>query len=422
MSKDFRHNHYVPEWYQKRFLPPSGSEQKLAYLDLKPEKRISNGHVYTPAALRRRGTPSCFAEKDLYTTRVGSLTSTDIERFFFGKIDREGQAGIEYFGDFAHPSVDHDAVMRALVYLSVQKLRTPKGLLVLSEMIKAQGRNNSLLEMQRLRNMFCAVWTEAAWAIVGADRSKVKFLLSDHPVTVYNHACPPGSIQCRGARDPDVRMTGTHTLFPLSADRLLILTNVSWLRNPYTNPTLLRPNPSLFRQTFFNFLQIQTGRYLSEVEVCEINYIIKARAFRYIAAAQEEWLYPERMLRSLKWHALGGGYLLFPDPRSVKFSSGVRMGYASGATAAFDEYGRGPDHPHFDEAQARALEWRTHLAFQGEYARVFGPDRKGIAYEVGGRQESTDDADFHNYHLRLEGKYKPKVHSSIRRTRPKNAN
>jgi hypothetical protein len=43
-------HHYVPRWYQKRFLAPG--EEKLWYLDLKPEKvTIDQQRSYTNRAL-----------------------------------------------------------------------------------------------------------------------------------------------------------------------------------------------------------------------------------------------------------------------------------------------------------------------------------------------------------------------------------
>lgn len=36
MSNEYRHKHYVPEWYQKRFLPLGRKDQELLYLDRTP--------------------------------------------------------------------------------------------------------------------------------------------------------------------------------------------------------------------------------------------------------------------------------------------------------------------------------------------------------------------------------------------------
>lgn len=31
MASEYRHNHYVPVWYQKRFLPPGQADRELQY-------------------------------------------------------------------------------------------------------------------------------------------------------------------------------------------------------------------------------------------------------------------------------------------------------------------------------------------------------------------------------------------------------
>jgi hypothetical protein len=103
--------------------------------------------------------------------------------------------------------------------MSVQKLRTPKGLGWLSRYRSGRARNSRLMLLQRIQNMFCAMWTDCIWQIADAIQSATKFIISDHPVTVYNRACFPGSRWCIGFNDPDIRMVGTHTYFPLSIDK-----------------------------------------------------------------------------------------------------------------------------------------------------------------------------------------------------------
>ncbi|MCY1289210.1 hypothetical protein D9M70_382950 [compost metagenome] len=62
-SHEFRRNHYVPEWYQKRFLGLESSEKKFFYLDLKPETVIAaNGARYQRKHILRWGPDSCFVE------------------------------------------------------------------------------------------------------------------------------------------------------------------------------------------------------------------------------------------------------------------------------------------------------------------------------------------------------------------------
>jgi len=407
-KSNYKRNHYVPKWYQYRFLPKELSEQKFYYLDLKPEIVTVNNRRYTRNDLLRWGPPNCFYEKDLYTTKFLDWESTEIEEKFFGKIDSFGRAAIDYFTTFQHPSANGKALRNLLLYMSTQKLRTPKGLAYLSDVVKISDKNLVLIKMQQLRQIFCALWTECIWSIVDATDSETKFILSDHPVTVYNRDCPPDSEWCLGHRDPDIAFSGTHTLFPLSLDKALILTNLSWVRNPYDHPRKARPNFYPFRNAMFNFMHIQTGRHLTDIEVNEINYVIKMGAYRYIAAARKKWLYPESKIPSQRWEELGQGYLFMPDPRSVTFSSEIIIGYDKGADF-FDEYGRKPWQPDYNNKTERDKEWETFHRFQGEFARVFGPKRRGRAYEMGRLDSEKDSPDYHAYHLSLENKFKSKA-------------
>ncbi len=404
----YKENHYVPQWYQHQFLPSSG-EQKFKYLDLQPEFfNDSNGILRKKKNLFRWGTNSCFKQTDLYTTKFASSESTEIEQFFFGRVDSLGRDAVEYFTNFAHPSVDGDAFHALLNYMSVQKLRTPKGLAELSELANLQNKNTALMAMQRFQNLHCATWTESVWAIAETENEGSGFIVSDHPVTVYNEDCFPASDWCHGHRDPEIWRTGTHTLFPLCRTKLLILTNLSWVRNPYLKAIELRPNPNPLRTAMFNFTQIQTGRLLSGVEVDQINFIIKKRAMRFVAAAQEDWLYPESRIPSEHWRKLNERYLLMPDPRSVRFTREIVVGYSKGHSDIFDEYGRRPGQKSFKDEMQSQKEWRTSLAFQGEFARLMGPKRRGRAFEVGKLDSAEDTPDFHQYHLDLETKYLPK--------------
>jgi len=403
----YKENHYVPCWYQERFLPASG-ERKFRYLDLAPKQfRDPTGAVRTKTALHRWGATNCFKETDLYTTKYGNFESTEIEQFFFGKVDREGKNAVEYFSAFEHPSVNPEAFNALLNYMSIQKFRTPKGLRFLSKIVQTTNKNKLLIEMQRLQNMHCAIWTECVWSLVDANHTRAKFLISDHPVTVYNRDLFPDSEHCRNFTDPDIRMNGTHTLFPLSPTRILVLTNLSWMRNPYGQARKPRPHPTLFRTAMFNFTEIQTGRELDEVEANQINFIIKRRAYRFVAAANEDWLYPERSIPSEHWRRLDDRYLLMPDPRSTSFGGEILIGYGDGRSDAFDEYGRRPWQKGFRDKSRQDDEWRTFLSFQGEYARLFGPKRRGVTFQLGRKDHSEDSDDFHKYHLGLEAENRP---------------
>ena len=170
---------------------------------------------------------------------------------------------------------------------------------------------------------------------------------------------------CRGFGDPEIWRNGTHTIFPLGPTKALLLTNLSWVRNPYGNAKHLRPHPNPLRPAMFKFTEIQTGRKLNEVEINQINFIIKKRAYRYIAAATENWLYPERNIPSEHWRKLSDRYLLMPDPRSVSFSNEILIGYKDGRSEAFDEYGRRPWHRSYRDQELQEREWQTFHCFSG---------------------------------------------------------
>ena|ERR687895_1368135 len=259
MSTEYHNNHYVPVWYQKRFLPPGQLNRELIYLDLKPGGFTDSRRIFhNQTGLHRWGPKRCFVEKDLYTTYFGSEESTAIEQAFFGQIDQNGKNGVEYFADFAHPSVNYDAYHSMITYMSTQKMRTPKGLRWLRSQFGSINHDDLLRRMVELRRVFAAIWTECVWLIADATQSETKFIISDHPVTVYNRRCGPRSDWCCGYNDPDIRFQGTHTIFPLSLEKILILTNLSWVRNPYQSEIGLRPNPNLFREAVFKFTDIQT--------------------------------------------------------------------------------------------------------------------------------------------------------------------
>lgn len=416
---DYRVNHYVPVWFQERFISSTPKERKFYYLDMNPEAVVSNGRRHTRSALLRWGPRNCFCEHDLYTTKYGAWISTEIEERFFGPLDASARDSLDYFANFTHPSAEGEHFQRLMLYMSIQKLRTPKGMQFLSALTRQTDKNRILQQLQRLQRIFCAIWAECIWSIADASTSAVKFLVSDHPVTVYNQACFPASEWCRGFRDPDIWQMGTHTIFPLTHDKLLILTNLSWIRYPYGNALKQRPNPDPFRSAIFNFMQIQTGRTLTTEEVQAVNYIIKMRAFRYIAAQEKEWLYPERALKAPQWDNFGKSYLLMPDPRAVTFSSEIIIGYKNDAADFFDAYGRRPWHSDYDDKAQHNREWETFHAFQGEFARLFGPKRRGQAFAFGKVDDEQDSDDYHKHHLSLEQKCKKhRVGAPVSKLRP----
>jgi len=105
---------------QEPSLRTATGEQKLYCLDLHPQRlRDTTGRTRFKKALHRWGTPSCFVVPDLYTMRLGAWETTEIEERFFGRVDREGKKAIEFFDDFDHCTIDHDAFHHLLDYMSV---------------------------------------------------------------------------------------------------------------------------------------------------------------------------------------------------------------------------------------------------------------------------------------------------------------
>ena len=281
----------------------------------------------------------------------------------------------------------HEGFQRLVSYMSVQKLRTPKGLGWLSQLRGGRDLNSRLMMLQAIQNMFCAMWTDCVWQIADATVSPTKFIISDHPVTVYNRACFPGSQWCTGFNDPDIRWVGTHTYFPLSIDKILIMTNLSWVRNPNQNERKEHPNQDYFHSTVFKLTEIQTYRSLSEQEVRKINYITKKRALRYIAGAEKEWLYPERYLPITHWNKLGNGLLLMPEPRDIQMGGEVMIGYKGGRSEAWGEYGHRPWQKGFKDEKRFAEESATLKRFKAEWAATQG--RNIVEHHFSSTTEAT---------------------------------
>ena len=138
--------------------------------------------------------------------------------------------------------------------------------------------------------------------------------------------------------------------------------------------TSLTGGARLYSGRFFNH------RNLSEREVCEINFIIKSRAFQYIAAGRKEWLYPEKLVSKSNWNKYGNGFLLMPDPRGVNYKSEIIIGFKDNTYDAFDEYGRKPwEQGYSGHNRSVGDDFATFQRFKGDFAYLFGPKRRGRA-------------------------------------------
>lgn len=138
-------HHYVPEWYQRRFIEPSAHPHKLQYLDLAPEKVTHpDGSFHYRRALRHLGPMNCFQSDHLYTLNFGGETTAYLEKRFFGKIDNEGAAAVAFFSDYKISDQAHETFQPLLRYIDAQKWRTPKGLDLLQWMSDRRGHQHAL--------------------------------------------------------------------------------------------------------------------------------------------------------------------------------------------------------------------------------------------------------------------------------------
>jgi hypothetical protein len=379
-------HHYVPQWYQKRFLKKG--QFKFHYLDLNPEVVVNERVRYRRRDLLFWGPSRCFCKDDLYTVNLRDWTSDEVETLFFGKIDNLGRKAVDLFGSYGGYTASVYELFSALSrYMGAQRFRTPRGLDYIEGLTSRRDRNLTLVTMQRLFLYNTTMWSEGTWEIVGAHRSPTKFIVSDEPVSFYNRKIYPS--ECVYPRDVPLELVGTRTLFPLGLETCLITTHTQLVRNPHLKANVPRVNARSFEQTMKYLLDTQFGRELEEDEVIRINLIMKKRAVRYIAAAEEEWLYPEKRASTTNWSQLDDDWFLLPNLYKVPFSGGILAGNDKGPVWAQDEHGRHPGNPGYKDKKLHDREWEAHQRTKLEWAqkRV----GRSVAHVDGFRENRASD-------------------------------
>ena len=298
MSKT-RNNHYIPEWYQRGFL--HNPADKLYYLDLTPDNitrpdgtfvTLPDGAPKTHKNLNHWSSSQCFYQTDLYTTVFGKYINDDIERLLFGKIDDKGARAVRAFIT-NDASSWHEHFTDFFAYIDTQKIRTPKGLDWIRHQYPELNQVELMVEMQSIRNINCALWTEGVREIVSAKSSDIKFIISDHPVTIYNYACSPENSLCSYPNDPSIKLKASQTIFPLDKNHCLILTNLEYAKAPDSiNPIENRTHAKLMRNSLVRTDAFIRNRELKSEEVASINLALKKRAKRYIAAEKKRVVIP----------------------------------------------------------------------------------------------------------------------------------
>jgi len=369
---------------------------------MNPDSVVRDGVSYRRNDLLHWGPGRCFYKDDLYTLRFGPATTDAMERLFFGQVDRLGMAAVPEMAEFAGIRTlrGPDAFRNLPPYMGAQRFRTPRGLdevkkILAREDLTPIGQayvstrpfrlppelllrrrqqsapahddpNQVLAALMRLFQAYSTMWMEGVWEIVRARQSKTKFIVTDNPVTFYCKTMFPG--EWTYPDDCSLKQLGTRTLFPLGLDSCLIITHLQLARNPKATPTMHRENARYYDQTVKHLGDMQFGRELEEDEVVRINYILKKRATRYIAAAEKEWLYPEPRLSTTDWRLLDDDWFLLPNLWMVSFTSEIIMG-GDGWAWAMDEYGRHPGDPQFKNKLQHDIDWLQHEVSKRDWAK-----------------------------------------------------
>jgi hypothetical protein len=347
-------------------------------LDLHPAVTVHNGVPHKHRELFRSVPTRCFFKDDLYTLTFDRGTTDEMERWFFGKIDSMGHAAVSHIADFqgVTNSVTQgaeksgmDAFRDLPAYMGAQRFRVPRGLDDIKTRAAWQDdrhKNKVLAALASLFQSYTTMWMEGVWEIVRARQSATKFIVTDDPVTLYCKLVFKS--EWTYPKDVDLRQIGSRTIFPLGLDSCLILTHLQLVRNPWSTPTENRENARSYEQTMMPIGNIQFGRELEECEVLRINHIIKTRATRYIAAAQKEWLYPEKYIPPTEWKNLDDDWFLLPNPWKVPFTTGIMAGGDGWAWAA-DEYGRHPGNPRYEDKKMRERDGMMRERAKQEWAK-----------------------------------------------------
>lgn len=329
-----RKNHYVPVWYQTGFQLHATDNWLL---DISAPRLRPDG---TPIDFspRRRPAKSSFWENELYVTRFGEVINDEVETVLFQEIDNFGADAVRAFvaGD---ERAMHYQLESLLSYLGAQKLRTPRGLAWIQTRFPALSQVELLTELQHLRHMFGTLWAESVREIVSAESSEVKFLVTDHPVTMFNAALPADAPQFVHPMDPPLTWNGTQTLFALDANHLLILTHVPYAKDPdHIEAAAKRINARYFGDALMRTDAPIRSRRCTTDQVITVNAWLKSRARRYIAAAESDWLFPEAHGRPEP----GALAQFLRPPRDGLWGYGgeIYIGYEDGSHGYRDQYGR----------------------------------------------------------------------------------
>lgn len=141
------------------------------------------------------------------------------------------------------------------------------------------------------------------------------------------------------SNEPAVQWNGTQTIFPLDAEHCLILSHLDYA-NKVNGLDLLaeRQNARQLGRSLVRTDAWIRSRSLSREQVLAINFLLKSRARKHVAAPVEDWLYPEREYAG-GWSKIGE-VLRPPADELWHFGGEMYVGYEDGSTHYEDPYVR----------------------------------------------------------------------------------
>jgi Protein of unknown function (DUF4238) len=354
-------HHFVPAWYQRAFLPDG--KGVFFVLDKEPVTRVRcpDGALRKVTNVRdvfKCGSDKLFQVRGLYSVQAAGVQVDAMERSVFGHLDNIGarasamlrswpeSGGFGFRGHdqipshYGHPS---ERMQDLLLFLNAQRERTPRGIAQMKQFLAKQGRigpPNNLIMMyfQRRRQLNCTVWAEGMWEIFSAKKSQTKFLLSDDPVTLYNCDCYPASQACTFPNDPHPFWRGTRVLYPLSPTALLAITHNEHADDPKRSKAQEnRRNARSHDQAILNYTDIINERELSDEQVHQVNFVLRARATRYVASSSRADLYPERAIGVPRWSDIDR--IFYTRFESFRTQSTLMVSYQDGGLMHSNAFG-----------------------------------------------------------------------------------
>lgn len=355
-----KNHHYVPQWYQKLFLPQGCGE--FFVLDKHPnlwvtDKLGKRRRIKSPKSEFRSGTNALFSQENFHSVKLPGHPPDIVETHLFGPLDNMGSKAIKgllewpetrHFGTRfqvweSYPYKPDEVILGALDFIDIQRSRTRKGLCQIEEKYKPilpSIDNTKLMALlERHRRINCTVWSECIWEIFRSEPGAPPFILSETPINIYNSKCFPLSHHCRFPSEPNPFWQGSRVIYPLSPNRLLVLSHPEWVDDPASKRAKIeRRNARVFEGSIIKWdSHIANYRSLDVQSVTAINWAIKALSPRLIASAERSALYPENFIKKPNWPEIDR--LFHPEFKTAHSKSSMLARFNDGSIYSNNAFG-----------------------------------------------------------------------------------